>query len=157
MPYCRNCGKELAAQAVVCPGCGVLLPKGDNYCQNCGNPVSPIAEVCVKCGLRLTRVTRKSKATSVLLAVFLGFWSWLYTYKRDGRKFWLGLGISLVFTAPSYRWFLWLYFTPATEGSFALALIAFLWVLIGWLGAAGIWVWAIVNTAVRKQEWYELY
>jgi hypothetical protein len=38
----------------------------------------------------------KSKTTSVLLAVFLAFWTWLYTYKTDAWKFWLNLGLSIV-------------------------------------------------------------
>jgi hypothetical protein len=32
----------------------------------------------------------------VLLAVFLGFWTWCYTYKRDAWKFWLNFALTLV-------------------------------------------------------------
>lgn len=38
----------------------------------------------------------KDKTAAVLLAVFLGFWTWCYTYKKDAWKFWLNLGLSLV-------------------------------------------------------------
>ena len=39
-------------------------------------------------------VERKDKTAAILLAVFLGFWAWLYTYKRDAWKFWLCLGLT---------------------------------------------------------------
>ena len=38
----------------------------------------------------------KTKTPAVLLAVFLGFWTWLYTYQRDAWKFWLNLGLTVV-------------------------------------------------------------
>lgn len=41
-------------------------------------------------------VKPKEKTTAVLLAVFLGFWTWCYTYKKDAWKFWLNLGLSAV-------------------------------------------------------------
>jgi hypothetical protein len=39
----------------------------------------------------------KNKTTAVLLAVFLGFWTWVYTYQKDAVWFWLNLVLS-VFT-----------------------------------------------------------
>ncbi len=36
------------------------------------------------------------KSTAILLAVFLGLFTWLYTYKRDATKFWVALGVSFV-------------------------------------------------------------
>jgi len=38
----------------------------------------------------------KSKTTAILLAVFLAFWMWIYTYKVDAWKFWLNLGLTVV-------------------------------------------------------------
>jgi hypothetical protein len=38
----------------------------------------------------------KNKVVAILLAVFLGFWTWLYTYRADGGKFWLGLIVTVV-------------------------------------------------------------
>jgi hypothetical protein len=42
----------------------------------------------------------KYKSTSVLLAVFLSFFAWLYTYDEDRYKFWTGclLSVLLVWT-----------------------------------------------------------
>ena len=38
----------------------------------------------------------KEKSVAVILAVFLSYWSWLYTYKQDAVKFWIGLIISCI-------------------------------------------------------------
>ena len=32
--YCRNCGKEVAEQAVMCVACGVPPKSGKKFCQN---------------------------------------------------------------------------------------------------------------------------
>lgn len=52
--YCPVCGTGLVAQAVICPSCG-----------------SPTGQ---------SSFGGKSKTAGVLLAVFLGPWTWLYTY-----------------------------------------------------------------------------
>jgi hypothetical protein len=38
----------------------------------------------------------RSKTIAIVLAVGLNFLTWLYTYKRDAWKFWVGLGIGLL-------------------------------------------------------------
>ena len=35
------------------------------------------------------------KRTAILLALLLGFWSWLYTYDKDAWRFWFCLAINL--------------------------------------------------------------
>ena len=37
----------------------------------------------------------KDKNTALLLALFLGFWTYLYTYKKDKVKFWLAVGLVI--------------------------------------------------------------
>jgi TM2 domain-containing membrane protein YozV len=51
--YCRNCGKEVGPQAVVCVNCGVTPMNGVKFCNNCGGETDPHAEFCTKCGVRL--------------------------------------------------------------------------------------------------------
>jgi uncharacterized membrane protein len=51
--YCRNCGKEVADQAVMCVACGVPPKAGKMFCQNCASETSTMAEICTKCGVRL--------------------------------------------------------------------------------------------------------
>lgn len=72
--YCRNCGKEIADQAVVCVNCGVAPKKGRNYCQACGAASNPAAEICTGCGVRLVLGEGKNWLTTLLLCIFLGYW-----------------------------------------------------------------------------------
>ena len=92
------------------------------FCPSCGAVIKREAELCVHCGVRVGRPAagRKSKTTAILLAVFFSFFTWLYTYREDGAKFWGGLAISIVFF-------------PAT------------------------WIWAIVDTVSKNDEWYADY
>lgn len=72
--YCRNCGKEVAEQAVMCVSCGVPPKVGGKYCQNCGAETNQVAKVCIKCGIKLATVSSEGKEwlTALLLSIFLG-------------------------------------------------------------------------------------
>ena len=82
--YCRNCGKEVPAQAVICVACGVAPLNGNRFCQHCGATSDPAAAVCIKCGVALLAgmagaglgaqdLTLKSKMAAGLLGIFLGW------------------------------------------------------------------------------------
>ena len=93
--YCRNCGKELLPKAEICEGCSIRPPKGERFCNLCGVEVLPLAERCIKCGAVFDKPPRpKAKTVAVLLAVFLGYWTWLYTFKKNTWKFWAGLAVG---------------------------------------------------------------
>jgi hypothetical protein len=73
---------------------------GNNFCSACGNKLILTAVICPSCGSPTAKFaasssnTRvKSKSTAVLLAVFFGFWTWLYTYQINKAKFWIALVI----------------------------------------------------------------
>jgi len=68
--YCRNCGKEVSEEAVVCVACGVPPKRGKSFCQNCGAPTNSEAEMCVKCGAKLKG---KDWLVALLLSIFLGY------------------------------------------------------------------------------------
>lgn len=74
--FCKNCGKEVMPNAVICVGCGVKVGDGVNYCMNCGNQIAPNANVCTTCGCATNNIMpgtqRKSKMTAGLLGIFLG-------------------------------------------------------------------------------------
>lgn len=72
--FCRNCGKEVAEQAVMCVACGVPPKSGKKFCQNCGAETNQAAEVCTKCGVRLATGSGEGKdwLTALLLSIFLG-------------------------------------------------------------------------------------
>ena len=146
--FCRNCAKELIGIPEYCMNCGVHPPAGYSFCQNCAAPTTPLSEICVKCGTRLIRRTvisgisagtsdrgSKSKTASVLLAVFLSFWTWFYTYRRDNWKFWIAFAI----------WVFQLMLAAAFSGS------------ASWyprLLVPAIWIWAIVDVSVKNETWY---
>lgn len=49
--YCKNCGKQIDNNAVVCVHCGVSTDsQAATYCRNCGKPINPNAAICTSCG-----------------------------------------------------------------------------------------------------------
>lgn len=81
----------------------------------------------------------KSKVVSVLLAVLFSFWSWLYTYKLDVNKFWIGASVNLFS----------LLFLMNMFGVFLIPL--------GYLGLLGVWIWTIVDTSIKEDKLLEKY
>lgn len=77
--FCKNCGKQIDANAAICVNCGFANGTGNNFCGNCGAQVQPGAVVCMNCGFSLAQqnavvdpATQKSKMTAGLLGIFLG-------------------------------------------------------------------------------------
>ncbi len=84
-PYPQtNVHTPVAGPAKFCAGCGTGLVASAAVCPNCGSPTGA--------GLG---PGGKDKTVAVLLAVFLGPWTWLYTYSRNALKFWVGLGVGV--------------------------------------------------------------
>ena len=136
--------QDLASLAADSPSGAAQTPapqSDEMYCSSCGNVVKKEAEICVKCGVRLRRSAStggKSKVAAILLAVFLGFWAWLYTYREDGSKFWIGLVVSIV--------------------NVVLIIITLgFWFFIAWIPALGFWLWPLIDAATRSDEWYASY
>ena len=96
------------------------------FCKNCGKKgLSPNAKSCPSCGEVFKTIIQKSKATSVLLAVFFSYWTWVYTYKADAWKFWTGLVLSIL-------------------GIFLL-----------FIPNLAVWVWSVIDASVKNKEWYD--
>lgn len=79
--FCRNCGKEVDANAVACMGCGCDPRKGTKFCPNCGVEIAAGQIVCVKCGVSLSGQgtsdashdgNAKDKTTFLVLGILLG-------------------------------------------------------------------------------------
>lgn len=76
--FCRNCGKEVADQAVICVSCGCPPKSAAKFCHSCGSETNPEATVCLKCGVGFGAAApvageaAKSKMTAGLLGIFLG-------------------------------------------------------------------------------------
>lgn len=69
------------------------------FCSACGNGLVETAVVCPSCGspvVALKLQATKKKSVAVVLAVFLGYWSWLYTPKKNLAKFFIALVASVI-------------------------------------------------------------
>ena len=104
------------------------------FCPSCGAVIKREAELCVHCGVRVghTAAGAKSKTTSILLAVFFGCFTWLYTYREDSTKFWIGLALVIL-------------------GAITVIFV------VGYFIAIGVWIWAIVDTVSKNDDWYADY
>lgn len=75
----------------------------------------------------------RSKTIALVLAVFLGFWTWLYTYHANAGKFWIGLFLTMA--------------------GLSLLIVGFIGVPI----LLAIWLWAVIDTVSTESSWYEQY
>lgn len=142
MSFCVKCGKELPLQAMYCPACGIGV----------GQPAR-----------------RKNKNTAVTLAVSLSWWTWLYTYKKDIWKFWLGSAIGVFSTGLTFAYIINMFRNVMTMveqamlGSLNETELAGStsgltnWIIVAWIAGLGLWSWAIVDTVVKSREWYNSY
>jgi hypothetical protein len=112
--YCVTCGNGLVTTAAICP--------------RCGTPVS---------GARPGQVGAKPRTVAVLLAVFLSFWSFLYTYRISPWKFLLGLGLNVS------ALILDVIVTAAHGPGNGIAVVWFLIML-------GVWIWSIVDRSITS-------
>ena len=106
----------------------------------------------------------KDKTASILLAVLSGPWTWVYTYKKDGVKFWIGLSIQLICVVAIIIFLRELYATVdvVLESSEDADLTSFenwsLFLRIATLlGSLGVWTWAIVDVLRKPEAWYKHY
>jgi hypothetical protein len=114
--------------AVPMPNAG--YPVAYKSCPTCAAGLHATATMCTSCGTPLS--SPRAKGASVLLAVFLTFWTWVYTYKQDAWKFWVGLVLS---------------FIGVVTAAFA----------VGFLILFGVWLWAVIDTGIKPEQWYQQY
>ncbi len=63
--YCRNCGNEVAKDAIACTKCGVPPMKGKYYCFNCGAVTHEDAIMCVSCGIALNSTLKLNTTNAI--------------------------------------------------------------------------------------------
>jgi hypothetical protein len=153
--------------------CGARPLAGNSYCPACAAQTTPLSEICTKCGSHLNAsagddrpVNAKSKVASILLAVFLGFWTWLYTYKLDGWKFWVGLGANVVLVILTYVILFavfggWMgmgnYYNYGDEEIVGRVMLWVGYIAIASIVSFGLWLWAVIDAAIKKDVWYNNY
>lgn len=128
--FCTSCGSQQPNEATFCSSCGTATQAAGQFQQRF---VAPPVQPGYQQPYQQFQNPPKSKTTAVLLAVFLGCWAWLYTYKFDATKFWLSFGLG-----------------------FVLFFLNFVLFGIGFLGL-GFTIWAIVDAATRTDQWYATY
>ena len=125
---CPECGKLIKWEAVICTYCGMQVKelKVDvSYNPTFTENVNPV----------------KSKATAIILAIFFSYWSWLYTYRINGGKFWAFLVIdilrsifAILFTIPNANLNINNYNQIFTSRNLTIFIVlSSLWTVITWL------------------------
>ena len=97
-------------------------------------------------------VMTRSKAVAILLAVFFGFFTWIYTWKNDAWKFWVSLGVTIGFL-------LLIMFFGVLGFVFneAFIIIAVILYILSILVSIGLWIWAIVDQSAKSESYYTRY
>jgi predicted RNA-binding Zn-ribbon protein involved in translation (DUF1610 family) len=139
----------------------------NKFCSACGNALIETAVICPKCGSP-TAIYRpnsnsrgKSKTTAVVLAVFLGIWSWLYTYRVNKTKFWLTISLHLLWWGLLVLW-AWMMTIRSANGYYPSAdsfevLYARILGWVGILGLFGFWIWALIDNVKNSEQFYRDY
>jgi len=115
--------------------------------------------------------TGKSKTTAVVLAVFLGFWSWLYTFQVNKNKFFIALGAGVIssivqitsLTAQASKQT----YYQACLNDFIYGSVSIMecvqyrpdYSMIYVAGAVsfGFWLWAVIDNARKPAGFYQAY
>jgi hypothetical protein len=151
---------------IFCPECGRTIKRGTTICPHCGANIKDLFTESITYQTPIYRmeggITPKNKVVAILLAVFFGFWAWLYTYGKNAKKFWISMGVnavifiiilsyscSIISNAMSYNYnqYSMDYTTGPIIGlSIFVNLISF-----------GIWIWALVDNAAKPDSFYTKY
>lgn len=76
----------------------------------------------------------KSRGTAIVLSLIPGgLWTWLYTFKRDKVKFFIGIALLAI--------------TGGIRGAGGPNINVLIWI--------GLWIWAFVEALIRKPDFYE--
>lgn len=125
------------------------------YCWHCGQKHVAIAKICVHCGCESRCLDnqfqepgqKKNKATAVVLAVFLSWWTWLYTSRHDMPKFLTSLFVTMFVTMPMIAMFVLCFDSPN-------AWLSGVAILVCGVINSSLWIWAVLGTSTRSKSWY---
>ncbi|MCX8529899.1 MAG: zinc ribbon domain-containing protein [Rhodoluna sp.] len=162
-----------------CSSCGTAVAENAGFCASCGSAVGAAAPAATQAPAQPVyqqpyqqqaySAPPKNKTTAVVLAVFLHWWSWLYTFKLNKAKFFIGLGVSVLVGIIQISTFVaasrtssyysaciddYLYgsvtldecvaYQPNYSGIYLASLLSF-----------GIWLWCLIDNARKPQSYYQ--
>ena len=162
---------------IYCPECGRTIPRGLQGCPLCyadfrkifaldegwnklSSGTSAYQDRYQPASTPSSRVPVKSKAVAVILAVFLGYWAWLYTYGKNRLKFWSAMGAfaalfvinfaySCSFIGDAVSGY------PYPDDFFPGGFIVFM--VISYIVYFGVWIWTLVDNAMKPESFYRDY
>lgn len=144
-------------------------PVPEVHCWQCGQKHSAMARICVHCGCEAapTRYmpspsggatgSGKKKGIAVVLALFMSWWTFLYTWKKDGAWFLAGLLSTLFVIGPAqFIGFLMIAVNAEQGGDVdgVLASIGFAIMAASGFAAFIIWLLSLITTCRRSPQWY---
>ena len=163
--FCRNCGTKIVGPAEQCFLCRSEPLSGNAFCSGCGCPTPYPVRNCLKCltplvyvAARTSIVKPKSKTMAILLALLLGLFTWLYTYKQDARKFWLGLGLTILSLIVFLAALGFVLGDAAAPGT--LTHLNANWLLpmmVSFMVVSVLWIWSLLDVLRKNNDWYAQY
>ena len=140
------------------------VASSNNFCSACGNALLSTAVVCPRCGSPTSNYSQnpsslgKSKTTAVVLAVFLGPWAWLYTYRKNAAKFWITIVTStLLFALGVVQVILYAYAVEYSYASSSQVLMGNITIWTLWAVNFAFWLWCLIDNANKSQTFFENY
>jgi len=125
--------KEIkSSDEIFCPECGKAIKRNAVICVHCGIQIKPLQDTIVRNNEII--VSPKSRKVALWLVLFLGFFSWLYTFRKDWWKFLISCVIFIIL----------LFVIRRNET------VAFI------IGAI-VYLWPVIDVTVRKEGFYENY
>jgi hypothetical protein len=181
--WCRECGTRQSTASKYCSNCGaatqgtapaptsvttsVAAGVVTRFCSGCGRGLIASAAICPSCGTPAnglgTLRRGKDKTVAVLLAIFLGGWTWAYLYAKCSKQLWIFvatlatsivagvIAMGVVFSSVPVNC------NSNQCGTRAATAFIGWFVIVGFIVLANlaVHIWAIIFTATKPAEWYE--
>lgn len=121
-----------SSDEIYCPECGKAIKRNAVICVHCGIQIKPLQDSTAKHEEIIT--IPKSRKVTLWLVLFLGFFSWLYTFRKDWWKFLISSFIFLI---------LFIVIKRNETVAFIIGAIVYLW--------------PVIDVTIRKESFYENY
>lgn len=199
--FCRNCGNGLLAGAAFCTECGSHVagaaPQTVQSLPAATTPVEPVATSQLSADrvapalansvqhqepygqppvfpALYPAIPTKKRNVAITLAIFLGYWSWLYTPKKNLLKFFLALvssiavGIMIQINMAAQQLVANAYtsciISDLNYGTDSNCQNAFVFdsawstrITAGWLITLAIYLWSLIDNIRHSTQYYENY